>query len=102
MRTQRYLKAHDCPHCGTKDEGINGGGARMWSTSWGHSFRCCSVACGTAFALVVNEKEKTTKGRKWLSALWEKLAAQSDARLTGEPYRGYDAERHLRALGRMK
>ena len=46
------------------------------------------------------EKEQTKKGRKWLAQLWEKLEGQSDARLCGEPYRGYNAECQLRALGR--
>lgn len=102
MTPRRYWITHDCPNCGAQDEPNKWGGARMWSTAWGHGFSCCSEACGTAFALIVKEKEQTTKGRKWLAALWEKLADQSDARLTGEPYPGYDAECQLRSLGRMK
>ena len=101
MRMQRYWMAHDCPSCGKKDEHGQWSGARMWSSTWGHDFSCCSESCGVAFATVVKEKEQTKKGRKWLASLWEKLEFQSDARLTGEPYNGYSAERQLKALGRF-
>ncbi len=100
MRMHRYWMAHDCPNCGAKDEYDQWGGARMSSTSWGHDFSCCSDECGIAFAAIVREKEQTKKGRKWLAQLWEKLEGQSDARLCGEPYQGYNAECQLRALGR--
>ena len=92
--------AHDCPHCGDKDAQGKWGGARMMSTLWPHDFSCCSDACGKAFGVKWLGLEETKKGRKELAALWEKYQEQSDARLTGEPYPGYDAEMQLKALGR--
>lgn len=102
---RRYWLAHDCPNCGAKDQRYdyyNGswGGARMGSTAWGHSFSCCSDKCGHEFAAKHAELVKTEAGRAELRALWHKLQGQSDARLCGEPYPGYDAEEQLRALGR--
>lgn len=101
MHKQRYWMAHDCPNCGAKDEWGRWGGARMSSTEWMHDFSCCCDECGKAFANVVREKSETKAGRKYLSDLWAKLQSQSGARLCGEPYPGYDAERQLRALGRL-
>ena len=44
-----YILADDCPNCGEKDEPHLWKGARMGSTSWGHSFLCCSDKCGYEF-----------------------------------------------------
>jgi hypothetical protein len=98
---RRYWLAHDCPNCGAKDERYSfssgsWGGARMGSSTWNHSFSCCSEECGQAFAAKHRELEKTKAGRKELAALWEKLAGQSDSRLSGEPYYGYGAEQLLK------
>ena len=101
MHNKRYHMAHDCPNCGCKDELNKWGGARMHSSVWVHSFSCCSDECGIAFGKITTEKEKTAKGRKWLADLWHKFQGQSDARLCGEPYPGYDAEQLLRRLGRL-
>lgn len=100
MRNRQYYMAHDCPHCGDKDAQGKWGGARMSSTEWPHRFTCCSDACGVAFGEKYKELEKTKKGRKELADLWHKFQSQSDARLSGEPYPGYDAEMQLKALGR--
>ncbi len=96
MRHRRYWMAHNCPQCGAKDAEDEWGGARMGSTSWNHDFMCCSEACGQAFAKTHAEKVKTKAGRKELAKLWEDLASQSDARLCGEPYYGYNAEQLLK------
>ena len=64
--------------------------------SWGHSFCCCSDACGLAFKEKWQELQKTKKGRKELADLWERLAGESDSRMCGEPYYGYDAEQQLK------
>ena len=45
-----YWMAADCPNCGEKDAPGQWKGARMGSTAWGHSYSCCSDACGIAFA----------------------------------------------------
>lgn len=44
-----YRLAEDCPQCGQKDAPGAWAGARMSCTSWGHSFECCSHACGVAY-----------------------------------------------------
>jgi len=93
---KRYWLAHDCPSCGAKDEVDCWGGARMGSTTWNHDFKCCSDACGKSFAVIHKEKIKTRAGRKFLSDLWEKLSMQQDARMSGEPYEGYQAEQQLK------
>ncbi|VVM98952.1 hypothetical protein PS655_03229 [Pseudomonas fluorescens] len=89
MRFRQYYLTHDCPHCGAKDAKDEWGGARMWSTSWGHGFSCCSEECGLALAKTVIPDQDTKKGRKRLKALWEKLAGQAEHGLSGEPYPGY-------------
>jgi hypothetical protein len=101
MNNRQYWLAHDCPQCGAKDERYSfdtgsWGGARMCASSWGHDFACCSDECGKAFAIKHQELQKTKAGRKALAALWQKLESQSDARLCGEPYYGYDAEQQLK------
>lgn len=100
MRMQRYWMAHSCPNCGLKDSEDSWSGARMISSEWGHDFSCCSDECGFEFAKTVNLKSATKTGRKELRKLWEKLQEESDARLCGEPYDGYNAENTLRSLGR--
>ncbi len=50
MDSKRYWLAEDCPNCGQKDAPNAWRGARMGSTAWGHSFSCCSEACGVAYA----------------------------------------------------
>lgn len=74
----------------------------MMSSAWGYDFSCCSDRCGFAFAEKHKNLDKTKKGRRQLSDLWEKLQDQSDYRLSGEPYYGYSAEQLLRSLGRRK
>lgn len=96
MRMRQYYMAHDCPHCGDKDSPDEWRGARMMSSAWGHDFSCCSESCGQAFAVKYRELVKTRHGRKELAELWTKLAEQSDALLTGEPYPGYKAELQLK------
>lgn len=49
MFKDRYWLAEDCPQCGQKDSDGAWKGARMSSTSWDHSFSCCSEACGIAY-----------------------------------------------------
>lgn len=44
-----YTYADDCPNCGEKDQHEAYKGARAGSSSWGHSYLCCSDACGRAF-----------------------------------------------------
>ena len=100
MKFRRYRKAHNCPQCGEQDEEDAWKGARLRSISWGHDFACCSDECGKAFAETWKEKIKTKAGRAALRKLWKTCQEQSDARLCGEPYPGYDAENQLRALGR--
>lgn len=100
MKMQRYRMAHSCPNCGLKDSEDAWSGARMLSSEWGHDFLCCSDACGFEFAKIVNKKSATKEGRKELRKLWDRLQDESDARLGGEPYRGYEAENILRSLGR--
>lgn len=96
MNIKSYRMAHSCPNCGQKDEVDQWLGARMSCSSWGHDFVCCSDECGKAFAVKHEKLEKTKKGRKELADLWEKLAEESDSRMCGEPYYGYNAEQMLR------
>lgn len=89
MRFRQYLLAHDCPQCGAKDAQDAWGGARMTSSTWGHSFACCSDECGLKLAKTVIPDQQTKAGRKRLKKLWEKLGGQAQYRLSGEPYPGY-------------
>lgn len=100
MKSKRYFMTHDCPHCGEKDEEGTWKGARTGSSRWAHSLSACSTECGLAFEKTYLEKIKTAAGRKWLKEQWIKFQSQSDARLCGEPYPGYDAENLLKSLGR--
>ena len=74
----------------------------MSNSEWRHDFSCCSDKCGFLFAETWKEKIKTASGRKWLGKLWERLSTQTDSRMCGEPYPGYDAENTLKELKRRR
>lgn len=44
-----YYLADPCPYCGQEDIVDTYRGARKGNSSWGHTYLCCSEACGTAF-----------------------------------------------------
>jgi len=54
---RQYYLASPCPNCGQQDSEGAWRGARMGSTSWGHSYMCCSEKCGLEYA----NKLKTSK-----------------------------------------
>jgi hypothetical protein len=68
-----YWLAADCPNCGQKDELEQFKGARLFNSEWGHSYSCCSEACGRAF---LNSPQHKAKERERIKREIKQLRAE--------------------------
>lgn len=91
-KNEPYFAAPACPNCGQQDKVGEYKGARMSSSSWAHTFACCSHVCGVAFAL------SPTRYQMELDVVQEQIALLKEKeqhwkdRLAGKPIRNSRAE----------